>query len=249
MSGFWRRHQGVILEVLETLLLAAFIFFASRLVVQNFRVEGRSMMPSLSTDDLVLVTKISYLTSAPDRGDVMVISKPSQQREDLVKRVVGLPHETVEIRDGKVYVNGIGLDESAYIENPGNFSMPPVVLGADAYFVLGDNRRESEDSRRFGPVPARAIIGKVWFVYWPFEFFGLFPEMAPTREPLPVRTGADDTVPAPSTAAVQLPGELLATAGRWPPGGAVGLLPINPAEPGTHPFLHTACISSAHREV
>lgn len=195
MTGLWRRHQGAVLEVLETLLLAAFIFFASRLVVQNFRVEGRSMLPSLTTDNLVLVTKISYLTSTPDRGDVMVISKPSEQREDLVKRVVGLPRETVEMRDGKVFINGIGLDESAYVENLGNYSMPPLVLGADAYFVLGDNRRESEDSRRFGPVPARAIIGKVWFVYWPFDLFGIFPDNPPIREPLPVRTGAS---PAPA---------------------------------------------------
>ena len=198
MTVFWRRHQGVILEVLETILLAAFIFFASRLVVQNFRVEGRSMLPTLITDNLVLVTKISNLTSTPNRGDVMVLSKPSEQREDLVKRVVGLPRETVEMRDGKVYINGIGLDESSYIQDPGNFSMAPLVLGEDAYFVLGDNRRESEDSRRFGPVPARAIIGKVWFVYWPLDLFGLFPEQAPTREPLPVRTDAAPAPPVPA---------------------------------------------------
>lgn len=188
MNTFWRRHQGVILEVLETILLAAFIFFASRLVIQNFRVDGRSMEPALSTDNLVFVTKISYLTATPDRGDVIVVSKPSQQREDLVKRVVGLPDETVEIRDGKLYVNGIGLDESGYVQDPGNFSMPPLVLGDEAYFVLGDNRRESEDSRRFGPVPAKAVIGKVWFIYWPLDLFGFFPEQSPRREPLPVRT-------------------------------------------------------------
>ena len=134
---------------------------------------------------------------------LLVISKPSEQREDLVKRVIGLPHETVEMRDGKVFINGMGLDESAYIENLGNFSMPPLVLGTDAYFVLGDNRRESEDSRRFGPVPARTIIGKVWFIYWPLDVFGLFPEQAPSREPLPVRTGE---VPA------RPPGELFAAA-------------------------------------
>ena len=135
----------MILEVLETILLAAFIFFASRLVIQNFRVDGRSMDPTLSTDNLVFVTKISYLTATPDRGDVIVVTKPSQKREDLVKRVVGLPYETIEMRDGKVYVNGIGLDESAYVADPGNFSMPPLVLGDEAYFVLGDNLGESED--------------------------------------------------------------------------------------------------------
>ena len=188
MNTLWRRHQGVILEVLETILLAAFIFFASRLVIQNFRVDGRSMDPTLSTDNLVFVTKISYLTATPDRGDVIVVTKHSQKREDLVKRVVGLPYETIEMRDGKVYVNGIGLDESAYVADPGNFSMPPLVLGDEAYFVLGDNRRESEDSRRFGPVPAKAVIGKVWFIYWPLDLFGFFPEQIPWREPLPIRS-------------------------------------------------------------
>ena len=162
----------MVLEVSETLLLAAFIFFASRLVVQNFRVEGRSMLPSLITDQLVLVTKISYLTSTPDRGDVMVISKPSEQREDLVKRVIGLPHETVEMRDGKVVINGIGLDESAYVENFGNFSMPPLVLGTDAYFVLGDNRTNSKDSRFFGPVPEDSIIGWAFLRVWPVGGIG-----------------------------------------------------------------------------
>lgn len=201
MSAFWRRHQGVILEVLETILLAAFIFFASRLVVQNFRVEGRSMLPNLRTDELVLVTKIPYLTSTPARGDVTVISKPSEQREDLVKRVIGLPNETIEMRDGKVFINGIGLDESAYITEPGNYTMSAIVLGEEAYFLMGDNRRESEDSRRFGPVPAAAIIGKLWLIYWPPENFGFFQEQVPERDPLPVRTGIG---PAPPSSASQI---------------------------------------------
>ncbi len=202
MTVFWRRHQGVILEIFETLLLAAFIFFASRLVVQNFRVDGRSMLPALTTDQLVLVTKISYLTSSPARGDITVISKPSAQREDLVKRVIGLPNETIEMRDGKVYIDGIGLDESAYIVEPGNYSMPPIVLGNKAYFVLGDNRRESEDSRRFGPVPSAALIGKLWLRYWPPEVFGFLPEQSPTREPLPVRTDSNDGLPVSAVEAI-----------------------------------------------
>lgn len=204
MTAFWRRHQGVILEIFETLLLAAFIFFASRLVVQNFRVDGRSMLPALSTDQLVLVTKISYLTSSPARGDITVISKPSEQREDLVKRVIGLPNETIEMRDGKVYIDGIGLDESAYIVEPGNYSMPPIVLGEKAYFVLGDNRRESEDSRRFGLVPSAAIIGKLWLRYWPPEVFGFLPRQSPVREPLPVRTDSNPGIPAPAVEAVPI---------------------------------------------
>ncbi|MDP6350200.1 MAG: signal peptidase I, partial [Chloroflexota bacterium] len=152
-------------------------------------------------DELVLVTKISYLTSSPARGDVTVISKPSEQREDLVKRVIGLPNETIEMRDGKVYINGIGLDESSYIVEPDNYSMPPIVLGDKAYFVLGDNRRESEDSRRFGPVPAAAIIGKLWLRYWPPKAFGFLPEQAPTREPLPVRT--DSAAPSSNSQTLQ----------------------------------------------
>ncbi len=176
------------LEVLETALLALFIFFATRLVVQNFRVQGPSMHPNLASSELVLVSKLSYIRSVPSRGDVVVFRKPGGDKEDLVKRIIGLPNETIEIRAGRIFANGLELDESAYISRAGNSVAEPVRIPAGSYFVLGDNRSVSEDSRRFGPVPLAAVVGRVWVIYWPFGNFGVFPERTPTTVPAPVRS-------------------------------------------------------------
>lgn len=186
MDKLWSRGRFVGLEIVETLLLAAFIFFASRLLIQNFRVEGRSMHPGLQSDELVLVSKLAYITGSPRRGDVVVISRPGNPEQDLVKRVIGMPGETVEIVNGKIHVNGIGYDEAAYIQEPGNQSMPAVNIADGNYFVLGDNRIESEDSRRFGTVPSGAIVGRVWVIYWPLSDISIFPTTVPEREPLPI---------------------------------------------------------------
>ena len=183
-----RRYQIVALEVLETALLALFIFFATRLVMQNFRVQGPSMHPNLVTSELVLVSKLSYMKSTPSRGDVVVFRKPGGNSEDLVKRIIGLPEETIEIRAGRVFVNGLETDESDYIDRLGNSVVPPVRIPAGSYFMLGDNRSVSEDSRRFGSVPLAAIVGKVWVIYWPLAKFGFFPEQTPTLTPAPVRS-------------------------------------------------------------
>jgi len=186
MDKLWSRGRLAGLEIVETLLLAAFIFFASRLFIQNFRVEGRSMYPGLQSDELVLVSKFAYLTGSPRRGDVVVISRPANPEQDLVKRIIGMPGETVEIVNGKIYLNGIGYDESEYIQAPGNQSMASVDIPDSNYFVLGDNRVESEDSRRFGTVPSGAIVGKVWAIYWPLSEISIFPTAVPEREPLPI---------------------------------------------------------------
>ena len=188
MPALDRRYQIVALEVLETALLALFIFFATRLVMQNFRVQGPSMNPNLVTSELVLVSKLSYMKSTPSRGDVVVFRKPGGNSEDLVKRIIGMPEETIEIRTGRVFVNGLEIDESDYIARPGNSVVPPVRVPAGSYFVLGDNRSVSEDSRRFGSVPLAAIVGEVWVIYWPFAKFGFFPEQIPTSVPAPVRS-------------------------------------------------------------
>ena len=176
--------------MLETLLLAVFIFFAIRLVCQNFRVQGPSMHPNLQSSELVLVSKLSYLRSSPSRGDVIVFRKPGGKREDLVKRVVGLPNEVIEVRVGRVFVNGLELDEGAYISRLGHSIAPPQRIPEGSYFVLGDNRSVSEDSRKFGPVPAGAIVGKVWIIYWPLAKIGVFPIHIPSVVPAPVRSSA-----------------------------------------------------------
>ena len=145
------------LEILETALLALFIFFATRLVVQNFRVQGPSMRPTLASSELVLVSKLSYMRSTPSRGDVIVFRKPGGDREDLVKRIIGLPNETIEVRTGRVFVNGLELDESAYIIRAGNSRAR---TGKNPGGNLLRDGGQSIRKRRFEEIRPRAADGR-----------------------------------------------------------------------------------------
>jgi len=161
-------------EVLETVLPALLIALLINVFVgQATRVEGQSMEPNLHTDQRLVVEKVSYRFHGPQRFDVVVLKLPNQSEELLIKRVVGLPGETVEIRDETVYINGEPLDEpfSHGITNAGRHSrvtVPPLHV-----FVLGDNRDHSNDSRAFGPIPIDNIVGRAWLSYWPPEEAGL----------------------------------------------------------------------------
>ena len=190
----FRRNTNVLLEIAETVLLAALIFFGTRLLVQNFLVEGPSMSPNLADSEFLLVNKLSYLTDEPQRGDVIVFRSPRSPDEDLVKRVIGLPNEFVEIRGGQVYVNGHLVDESSYFRGPIGRDTPARRVPEGSYFVMGDNRLQSRDSRDIGAVPQASIVGKVWLVYWPPGKFGLLSDALPTLAPAPQR--APDLPPA-----------------------------------------------------
>jgi signal peptidase I len=114
--------------------------------------------------------RVAHLFHSPKRGEVIVFRPPRDPRRSYVKRVIGLPGDRIEIRDGRVYVNG-QLQPEPYITRRDNSDYAPIRLGSGQYFVLGDNRRASDDSRDWGPVPAENVIGKVWFVYWPLSKF------------------------------------------------------------------------------
>lgn len=188
------RNSNVLLEIAETVLLAALIFFGTRLLVQNFLVEGPSMSPNLADSEFLLVNKLSYLTDDPQRGDVIVFRSPRSPDEDLVKRVIGLPNETVAISGGQVYVNGHLVDESSYFRGPIGPDTSERQVPEGSYFVMGDNRLQSRDSRAIGTVPRASIVGQVWLVYWPPGKFGILPEATPTLAPVPQR--APDLPPA-----------------------------------------------------
>lgn len=183
----FRRNSNILLEIAETVLLAALIFFGTRLLVQNFLVEGPSMSPSLADSEFLLVNKLSYLTEDPQRGDVIVFRSPRNPDEDLVKRVVGLPNDEVEVRGGQVFVNGHVVDESSYFQGPIGRDTPARRVPGDAYFVMGDNRLQSRDSRDIGTVPRASIVGQVWLVYWPPGKFGFLPDATPALAPVPER--------------------------------------------------------------
>jgi signal peptidase I len=172
--GTGRQLVRVLREVLETVLPAILIALLINVFVgQATRVEGQSMEPNLHTNQRLVVEKVSYRFHGPQRFDVVVLKMPSQGDELLIKRIVGLPGETVEIRDGLVYINGESLDEPFVSGNTrpgreGHITVPPLHV-----YVLGDNRDHSNDSRSFGPVPIENIVGRAWISYWPPENLGL----------------------------------------------------------------------------
>jgi signal peptidase I len=140
---------------------------------QPVKVEGTSMAPLLSDQERIFINKFVYRFEPIDRGDVVVFWYPLDRSKSFIKRVVGLPGETVEIRQGLVYVNGTPLPEP-YVppqyEDLSDFG--PIRVSRDSYFVMGDHRISSNDSRVFGAVPSRYIYGRAVFAYWPVDHFG-----------------------------------------------------------------------------
>jgi len=158
------RRSRLIREVVETLLLIAIIFLIVNVTTGRFKIDGTSMEPSLHNEEYVLVDKVTYLLSPPQRGDVVVFYRDGDPK-DYIKRVVGLPGETVEVSNGSVYIDGLPLAEP-YVTPFGGAS-PARRLGVDEYFVMGDNRGNSQDSRIFGPIRRDNMVGRAWIVYWP----------------------------------------------------------------------------------
>lgn len=154
-------------DALETLLLAVVLFVAVRTTLQNTRVDGHSMEPTLHNGQYLMVNKLVYKFGDPQRGDIVVFHSPQDEKRALIKRVVGLPGEEVVITAGQVYVNGQPLSEPYISSQHAAINWGPRLLGADEYLVLGDNRDNSNDSRSFGPVRRAEIIGKAWFSLWP----------------------------------------------------------------------------------
>lgn len=165
------RAKSLLREVAETVVPAIVIAVLIHVfLAQATRVYGQSMEPNLHTDMRLVVEKLSYRLHTPQRGDIVVL-RVRPEDELLIKRVIGLPGDQVEIHDGTVYVNGQPLEEP-YLnqETRGNLAarvVPPLHV-----FVMGDNRRASNDSRSFGPVHIDNIVGKAWLSYWPPEAIG-----------------------------------------------------------------------------
>lgn len=165
-------------ELVETVVLSLVIFLLIRQVVQNYRIESHSMQPNFQEGQFILVNKLAYKLGAPERGEVVVFHNPSNTNEDYIKRLIGLPGDTVEIHDEQVYING-GLLPQPYATNPipVGYSFGPVVVPPDHIFVMGDNRPNSRDSRfpEVGAVSEDLVVGKAWLRVWPFGVFGLVP--------------------------------------------------------------------------
>lgn len=164
-------------ELAESILPALVIVLVINVfLAQATRVEGQSMEPNLHTNERIIIEKLSYRFHDPQRGDIVVIRPPQRSSVPLIKRVIGLPGDWVEIQGGAVYVNGELLDEP-YLDQQTLGMMPATLVPEESVFVLGDNRRASNDSRSFGVVPYEDIIGKAWFRYWPIDKIGLVTEL------------------------------------------------------------------------
>jgi signal peptidase I len=132
------------------------------------------MQPNFFEGEFILVNKLAYRLGTPERGDVLVFHNPNNLEEDYIKRVIGLPGDTVDIHDGAVFINGKPLVEEYPINAiPTAVTYGPVVIEPNHLFVMGDNRPQSQDSRVFGPLPEELIVGKAWVRVWPFNKFGV----------------------------------------------------------------------------
>ena len=154
-------------EVIVTALVLAFLI--KTFVVGNFWIPSESMVPTIEVNDKVIVTNFSYWFEGPKRGDVIVFRYPLDTKKDYIKRCIGLPGETVEFRDSKLYVNGQLVEEPYLPEGLVFEDYGPIEVPEGQYFMCGDNRNHSSDSRVWGFVEKRLIIGKSQVIYWPFD--------------------------------------------------------------------------------
>ena len=181
MAKFVMSVSGLFLDLIETVVIGLSLFLVVYLFfMQPHQVSGESMEPNFLSRDYVLTDKISYRLGEPQRGDVIVFHAPPRAQCpegtgcDYIKRIIALPGETVEVKNGKYYINGQLLEES-YIPDsketlPNAFVNGRVItLGPDEYFVSGDHRPNSSDSRAWGPITSKEIVGRAFFRYWPLD--------------------------------------------------------------------------------
>lgn len=169
-------------EILSTIILAVIIFVLLQTTFQTFIVIGSSMEPNFEWTQRLVINKMVYRFQEPERGDVIVLELADNPNVDYIKRVIALPGDDVEVENGQVYVNGYPLDEP-YIKEAPNYAMQEREVPADNYFVLGDNRNNSNDSHNSWTVPRENIVGKVWLSIWPPARWGIVPDY-PLQEQL-----------------------------------------------------------------
>jgi len=191
--------RGLLAEIAEVLVLALGLYLVITFAVQTVHVLGLSMVPTLNDGDYLIATKIDYRLHDPQRGDIVIMRDPYDNSKDFIKRVIGLPGEKILIQQGHVYINGRLLDEPYLRQDEAwttNANWPPAgspgagqpfQLQSNEYFVMGDNRNASSDSRLFGPIQRDRIEAHAWLRIWPATMFGPVTEKRPLLEPAAAR--------------------------------------------------------------
>lgn len=178
---FYKQATNFVWEIIKIVAVSLIIIIPIRMyVIQPFIVEGASMSPTFEDGQYLIIDEISYRFSLPQRGDVIIFHPPSDSKTYYIKRVIGLPGETIELREGHIYIyneeysEGFRLNEANYLINSRITQKGKTVLKDDEYYVVGDNRDNSLDSRRFGPIGPKAIKGKVLIRAFPVSEFSFF---------------------------------------------------------------------------
>jgi signal peptidase I len=185
--SFLKRVSLIILDFIQTIVLALALFVVCYLFLfQPHQVKGSSMDPNFHNEEYLLTDKLSYHFHEPQRGEVVIFKAPpteacAEDQCEYIKRIIGLPGERIKIANGSIFINGLQLNETyldpqlktnagSYLQEGQTLTIPP-----EQYFVCGDNRTHSRDSREFGPIKREAIVGKAFFKYWPINDIGIVP--------------------------------------------------------------------------
>lgn len=181
--------SSLLREVFEVVVLAVILYFGISFAVQAVHVEGLSMYATLDDNDYLIANKIDYRLHTPQRGDIIILRPPADNSKDFIKRIIALPGEKLLIRDSVVYINGHRLEEPYLPEawtTLNNWTGPGgpdgTVIPLHQYFVMGDNRNKSQDSRLFGSIDRDRIDGRAWFRIWPLSHFGDIYSLMPRIE-------------------------------------------------------------------
>lgn len=168
-----KKEKSAIREIVEAVVIALVLTVAIRgLIVDIFRIPSPSMVPTIEVGDRVVVTRFSYWFDGPKRGDVVVFKYPNNEKVDYIKRVIGLPGETVAFWDNNLYINDTWVAEDYLPEGTITNDFGPIEVPENCYFMCGDNRQNSSDSRSWGFVDKRLLIGKGQLIYWPIGHIG-----------------------------------------------------------------------------
>lgn len=179
-KGFFANLGSQIIDFIQTLVVFGAIFALIYIFIAQFhKVSGQSMFPTIHDGDFLITEKISYRLGEPKQGQIVVLKNPRDESQDFIKRIIGLPGDRIKLQNGKIFLNG-GLLNEPYLpadtETRGESFLrdgDSYTLGPDQYFVLGDNREHSSDSRDFGPIGKEKLIGRAFFRYWPPQSMGL----------------------------------------------------------------------------